>query len=224
MRNFQLALLGALALAGCMADANMSSRSYLGPADSGATSSRDADSASKEVTRLFEVRGYQMVDQHIDAPNGERLLKFGKTSRALAAQKDDGQPVGAGDVGSVFYAWVTPTSATTSTIALLGKPTLAGVEPCTNDGVALPCQNVSTASGFVSTYLSGHDEADVAHGVLSELALEGFTTGPLPVAPVVAQDDEHAACLAQAKTIYARADQMNDVDQRAAVLKTVPKC
>ncbi|HTR55670.1 MAG TPA: hypothetical protein VMJ10_33565 [Kofleriaceae bacterium] len=221
MRNFQLALLGALALAGCMADANMSSRSYLGPADSGAVSSRDEYTAAKEVTRLLEVRGYQMVDQHVDAPNGELQLKFTKSMRGLVASRD---PLVANDVGSVFYAWVTPTSPASSTIALLGKPTLAGVEPCTNDGVALPCQNVSTATSFVDSYLSGHDEAEVAHGVLSELALEGFTTGPLPVAPQVAQADKHAACVAQAKDIYTRADQLNDLDARDALLKTVPNC
>jgi hypothetical protein len=223
MRNFKLAFV-ALALTGCMTEANMSSRSYLGPADSGAVSNTDTSSAAKEVTRLFEVRGYQMVDQHVDGPGGELLLKFSKTNRALAAQKDNGQPLATGDVGSVFYAWVTPTSSTSSTIALLGKPTLGGIEPCTADGVNLPCEKLSVDTSFARTYLSGRDEAEVAHGVLSELALNGFATGPLPVAPATVQSERHAACVAQAKDIYARADRMNDVDARDALLETVPKC
>lgn len=207
-----------------MADANMSSRSYLGPADSGAVSSRDMYTAAKEVTRLFEVRGYQMVDQHVDAPNGELLLKFSKGNRALAAQKDDRQVIGVNDVGSVFYAWVTPVTPQSSTVALLGKPTLGGVEPCTTDGVALPCQQLSANPDFVATFLSGKDEAEIAHGILSELALEGIATGPLPVAPAIVKDEKQTACVAQAKAIYSRADQMNDADARDALLATVPDC
>ncbi|HEY1558317.1 MAG TPA: hypothetical protein VGF94_26000 [Kofleriaceae bacterium] len=224
MRENLLPFIALVAVGGCMADANMSSRSYLGTADSGAVSSRDMYTAAKEVTRLLEVRGYQMIDQHVDAPNGELLLKFAKSNRSLAAQKDDGQQVGSNDVGSVFYAWVTPVSPASSTIALLGKPTLAGVEPCTGDGVNLPCETVSTNSDFVSTFLSAHDEADVAHGVLSELALEGFTTGPLPIAPAITKQEKHASCVVQVKQIYAQADQANDADVRDALLATVPNC
>ena len=180
MTKTTIAAVLASLLAGCMTEAaTMSSRTYLAPEQSGGVTAHDVTDTAREVTRLFEVRGFQLMDQHPNAPNGELVLEYAKSNRALAATKDDSQVIGSSDVGSVFFVWVTPTDSG-ARVAMIGKPTLAGVQPCTKDDVQLPCQTVSANPTFVSTYMSGKDEADVVHGVLAELSLEGYVTGPVP--------------------------------------------
>lgn len=225
MRNSLLVL--AFTLSGCMADVSASSRTYLGPEQSGAVTSRSIDDTTREVTRLFEVRGFAMVDQHLDGPDGERVLKFAKGNRAFAAEKNDSAPVNANDVGSVFYAWVTPAHAG-STVNILGKPTLAGAEPCTNDGVWLPCTPLSVSTDFATRYLSGHAEADIAHGILSQLELEGYAIGPLPPnAPVPNARGRAAhekACKAQRQELLRKVAREQDAAERKWLLQNLPSC
>jgi hypothetical protein len=225
MRNSLLVL--AFTLSGCMADVSASSRTYLGPEQSGAVTSRSIDYTAREVTRLFEVRGFAMVDQYLDGPDGERVLKFAKGNRAFAAEKDDSALVNANDVGSVFYARVTPAHAG-STVSILGKPTLAGAEPCTNDGVWLPCTSLSTGRDFAARYLSGHAEADIAHGILSQLELEGYAIGPLlPNAPVPnarAQAAHEKACKAQRQELLRQVAGEQDPAMRKQLVQDLPSC
>lgn len=225
MRNSLLVL--AFTLSGCMADVSASSRTYLGPEQSGAVTSRSLDDTAHEVTRLFEVRGFAMVDQHVDEPDGERVLKFAKGNRAFAAEKDDSQPVNANDVGSVFYAWVTPADSG-STVSILGKPTLAGAEPCTNDGVWLPCTPLSADKAFAARYLSGHAEADIAHGILSQLELEGYAIGPLPLnAPVPnarARAVHEKACKAHHQELLKQVAGEQDAAIRKQLVQDLPSC
>ena len=228
MRNSLLAL--AFTLAGCMADVSASSRTYLGPEQSGAVTIRSVDDTAREVTQLFEVRGFAMVDQHVDGPDGGRVLKFAKGNRAFAAEKDDSQPVNGNDVGSVFYAWVTPAQAG-SAVSILGKPTLAGTEPCTNDGVWLPCTPLRVNEGFAARYLSGHTEADIAHGILSQLELEGYATGPLPPnAPVpnararAAYEAEVKACKAHRQELLRQVAAEQDPATRQRLVQNLPPC
>jgi hypothetical protein len=226
----------AATLTGCLADISASSRTYLGPEQSGAVSAHSADDTAREVARLFEIRDYAMVDQHINAPNGERVLKFTKGNRAFAAEKDDSQRVTANDVGSVFYVWVAP-SPNGSTVSVLGKPTLAGVEPCTSDGVQLPCTPLRSNTEFATRYLTGHAEADIAHGILSELALEGYAIGPMPanaptpsaVAPAVPKVDAQVAasqkqCKEQRAEILHQASAEKDPQERYKILQKAPTC
>lgn len=229
MRNSFFVLV--FTLSGCMADVSASSRTYLGPEQSGAVTSRSPDDTAREVTRLFEVRGFTMVDQHVDGPDGERVLKFAKGNRAFAAEKDDSAPVNANDIGSVFYAWVTPEHAG-STVSILGKPTLAGTEPCTNDGVWLPCTSLSVGKKFAAMYLSGHVEADIAHGILSQLELEGYATGPLPPnapvpnarARVAHEAASEAACKTQRQDILRQVAAEPDPEARKRLVKDLPSC
>ncbi len=165
-----------VALPSCV-EATWSSRSYLSSDQSSSETNRDATATAREVTRLFEVRQFQLLDQKTSTLTGAMVIKFTKSNRALAAQKDGNEPVNAHDVGSVFYAWVTPNGAAGSRVELLGKPTLAGSEPCTNDGANLPCTHVTSSSVFISTFMSGREEAQITHGVLSELQLEGYVAG-----------------------------------------------
>jgi hypothetical protein len=218
------AVITAAAVTGCMTPITASSRSYLGPAQSGAVTAYAVDKTALEVTRLFEARGFAMVDQHIDTPDGERLLKYSKRNRALAAEREDGELVGPNDVGSVFYAWVTP-SGTGSTVSVLGKPTLAGVEPCTDDGVVLPCAPLHADSVFANAYLSGHTEAEIAHGVLSELALEGYATGPMPASALPPTGDPAVvACRTRRHQQLLQVLAEHDPDARAKLLERVPSC
>ena len=220
-------------LAGCMmTEATMSSRTYLAPEQSGGVTAHNVIDTAREVTRLFEVRGFQLMDQHPNAPNGELVLEYAKSNRALAATKDGSQVIGSSDVGSVFFVWVTPTDSG-ARVAMIGKPTLAGVQPCTKDDVQLPCQTVSANPTFVSTYMSGKDEADVVHGVLAELSLEGYVTGPVPagtpppvytIAPSVLRKEAHDRCVAQRKQAMANAEGVPDLDKRAELLAEIKGC
>jgi hypothetical protein len=223
MRNTSSILALVAILPGCATTVTTSSRSYLGPAQSGAVTARSADDTALEVTRLFATRGFSMIDQHTSGPASVRVLKFAKGNRALAAIKDDGQPYGSRDVGSVFYAWITP-SGGGSTVALLGKPTLEGIEPCTDDGVALPCTTLEVASDFAATYLSGRVEAEITHGVLSELALEGYAIGPLPVPPSPSPSPSSAECKAARQRILRRVNAEPDPEKRGELLHSLRPC
>jgi hypothetical protein len=221
-----LALIAALLvpLTACVAEVTASSRSLLGPQQSGAVTSHSVEDTAREVTRLFEVRGYALVDQHVDAPNGERVLKYSKTNRLLAADRGDDAYTLSGDVGSVFYAWVSPTEAG-STVSVLGKPTLSGVEPCTHDGVTLPCSQIITNQIFVEAHLSAHLEVEVAHGVLSQLALEGYALGPIPAsAPPPTSDAGFVACTAARHQALLKAVAEPDKDKKQELLDQVPRC
>ncbi len=119
------------------------------------------------MTRLLGTRDFALVDSRTNSPNGQLLLKYTKGSRSLTTQIDDPRLPRARNVGSVLYAWITPTSATTSTLNLLGKPTLSGQAPCTPDSPGLPCQVVEVDPDFLTTHMSGRFEVDV-HGVLNQ--------------------------------------------------------
>jgi hypothetical protein len=210
---------------GCLTEVTTSSRTFLNPRDSGATTNRSVIDTAREVTRLFEVRGFAMLDQHVDAPNGELVIKFAKTNRALAADKPEEAALYGKDVGSVFYVWVMPTGDG-SALSMFGKPTLNGAEPCSpDDGLGLPCSKIGVETGFMSMYMSGRNEADVVHGVLAQLQLEGYVTGPLLAAPQpavrVAADP---ACLAKRHAVFAQAESIPDSQARATLLQTAPEC
>lgn len=222
----------AVGLTGCMVEVTTSSRTLLGHEQSGAVTPHSVDETTLEVVRLFEIRRFEMVDQHVDAPNGERVLKFMKGGQAFVTEQRDATWITKDDVGSVFYVWVTPTE-TGSTVSLLGKPTLAGLEPCTNDGVWLPCTPLNIDKQLSAKYFSGHFEATTAHGILSELALNGYATGPLPAsapkpnAAATAAHEEAArqeACKAHRHEMLLEVGQVKDPATRQALLQRLPTC
>lgn len=206
-------------LGGCFIDAP--TPAYPIASRAGGLSERDAMSAAREVTRLMEVRGYAMLDQQATSKTDGLVLKFGKSNHGPIRYLHP-DPIAAGGVGSVFYVWIAPRPAGGSSIAMLGKPTLGGVEPCTRQDEGLPCDTIDVDAAFVATYLSGRDEADVVHGVLSELAFEGYVTKILP-GPA---DDTapHAACVAEATAILDEASRIPDLDKRAELLDAMPRC
>jgi hypothetical protein len=213
-------LLIAVALvSGCLSEVTSSSASYLAPEQSGAITAKPVVDTAREVTRLMEVRGYAMLDQHQDG--NALVLKYSKENRALAATKDDDQYLNNRDVGSVFYVWVSP-AASGSTIRMVGKPTLNGAEPCGTDGVT-PCQHVTVADQFRTTFMSGRLEADVVHGVLAQLQLEGIAIGPPPAQPKAAATTD-ASCEGKRRAVFAQANSIDDAAARAKLLDSAPSC
>ena len=229
MNNSALAFVLAMSVTGCLGltQATYSSGTFLSPAASGAQLAHPTVDSAREVTRLLEIRDYALIDTRPNSPNGQLLLKFSKSSRALAAQRNDDQAMHASDVGSVIYVWVTPAGPSSSTVSLYGKPTLAGQEPCTPDSPGLPCQQVEVDPDFVAVHMSGQVEADAIHGVLSELALEGYIGGALPAsatAPALIVTPPDAACIAKRKEILTEASKLATGDERAKVIETAPSC
>src|SRR5690242_12340765 len=134
-------------LGGCFIDAT--APAYPTASRAGGLSDRDAMSAAREVTRLMEVRGYAMLDQQASSANGGLVLKFGKSNHGpIRVLHPD--PIAAGGVGSVIYVWIAPRPAGGSSIALLGKPTLGGIEPCTRQDEGLPCNLIDADAAFVA--------------------------------------------------------------------------
>ena len=166
----------ALGLSGCVAETSTfpSSRSLLARTLSGAATAHGVDETGRELVRLFGIRDYAVADAYRDPATGERLLKLAKIDRASAADRAAAWPPELASIGSVFYVWIAP-APEGSTIHLLGKPTLAGEEPCTKDGLDLPCAPLRLRADLVEAHLNGRAEAAVAQGVLSELAVEGYT-------------------------------------------------
>jgi len=173
----------ALFVTGCMSAVTTSSRTYLTAEQSAAISAHAPIEAAREVTRLFEVRGFALADQHVIDNGAGFALKLTKSNRGLAADKGDDSQLSSNDVGSAFYVTIEP-SATGSMIGMVGKPTLNGAEPCSKEVPELPCGGVEVNGQFASSFMSGKTEADIVHGVLAELELEGFATAPVGNAPV----------------------------------------
>jgi hypothetical protein len=162
---------------------DLSTRSFLSAQDSGGLTHLAAADAARQVTHVFEARGFALADSQVDAPNGELLLRFTRTVPMVAG-------IYQGAVfydypGSVFYVWVTPVASASSTIALIGKPTFDGVEPCTSDRIGQPCQLVEGESLSADKRDFAAREAEIAHGVMSELSVNGVIVGPLPTIPPV---------------------------------------
>lgn len=215
-----------IAVAGCGAEVTASSRSYLGPSQSGVVTHGAPHDVALEVTRLFEVRGYALADQRVDTPAGERVLRFTKPG---APELVSLHPAVYGpEIGSVFYAWVTPRDGG-ATVSLLGKPTINGVEPCTRDDVLLPCSHVSLHASSVPVSASGRAEADVARGVLSQLSLEGYAIAPLPAsAPAPTSDPAFAAamqaCQAQRRELLLQVLAEPSAEEKRRLYDRVPRC
>jgi hypothetical protein len=214
----QVLLACALALGGCVPttfDVKSSSLDYVPPTQSGATSTHSPVDAAREVTRLFELRGFALADEHVVEVNGV-AMKFASHSQHRS-------------IGSVFYAWVQPAQDGGSMITMFGRPTLDGAEPCTTEQPALSCSGVSVANpDWAASALSGRAEADVVHGVVSELGLEGFATGPLPAIASVVPDGmaatDPSVCEAQRQLVFAQAATVADSDQRGRILQSAPVC
>jgi hypothetical protein len=224
-RSFML--LSVALLAGCYTNVSTSSSKYLVAAQSTATVATPVDATALEVVRLFATRDASMVDRQPGGTPGSVVIKLTKKRGHLGQHTID----------SVYYARVDPT-ATGSKLSILGKAAIDGNEPCTTEvDFQVPCTNVSIES-TLSDSVTGYEEAQVIHGVLSELSLattqivpdQAATTAANARAVQEGQAAEHAAaerraaCEAQRHDISTRAEAMTDLDARGKLLQTMPNC
>jgi len=203
----RIALLASLAAA-CMTPVTTNSTTFLSPADSRAIVGENVQATSLDVVRMFDERHFNLVDQH--PADGGLVLTF-RGSRG-AVTEGDRHGVTTYDVGSEFVATLRPMPGGVTQVELFGRPLLNGGQPY--DTIA------GDPAGGRAT---GADEAEVVHGVLSELQLAGKVVQPSPAA----QQQEQSA-LDQCKTarvaVFERAKSVSDPDARAKVYESAPDC
>jgi hypothetical protein len=93
----------------------------------------------------------------------------------------------------------------------------------------LACNKVELDADFASTFMSGRTEADIAHGVLSQLALEGYAVAALPVNATALTSDPEAvqqllACKTQKHDLLLKAVASKDPDEKRSILDHLPGC
>ena len=235
-RSFSLLAISAALLGGCFTNVNTSSSNYLAPEQAQAALKASTDSAALAITKLFSTRGYALADRSGDGPRGGIWLTMtGK--RANFGHLSDHE------IASVFYARISPTASGT-VVSLIGKATLDGAIPCTNDKY-LPgqCTKVKVIPELANM-MTGNEEASVIHGVLTELgmhsaeltpptseeiaAFQASSAQPTPSGAAPQQpssgDPVRDACLKQRADIAAQAQTVADPTERYNLLKTMPTC
>jgi len=145
-----------------------SSRAVLPPDQSHLAVGEVPLDAAREVTRLFAARGYAMVDQQA-LPDASFALVF-KGARGEVTTGGHKSGVTSYAIGSVFHVHVAPIDATHADIQIIGNPMIDGSEKCSADGSSCASVPLDVGQG---TELAGRTEAEVVHGVFSELTLEG---------------------------------------------------
>jgi hypothetical protein len=153
------------ALPGCYV-ATGTALETLGTEGSHAVVARGPVETATEVTRLLASRGYALVDSQPDGA-GLRLAFKGNREQVTTSTNDI---VTSTQFGSAFYAWITPTATGQAEVALEGGPIVNGEETCPRQGRTLVCRSV--LNNGVAGHVSGGAEAEVIHGVLTELGLE----------------------------------------------------
>jgi hypothetical protein len=219
MMNSTLASVLAIALVGCLPSTVPigSSNTYLGPQGSQATIRGTASDSALEITHLYSARGFTLIDQHVTGPNGQIALEY-KGNRNAASDRAR-YNAESGSIASVFYVWVTPAGPDSSNVSMFGKPTIDNQQPCT-DGPSLPCDKVELYP-FLAPLMSGADEAEIVHGVFSELALENEIIGAVPPSPEEVHDASVASCLDQRRKTVAASLKL-DHDARIELLQKLP--
>lgn len=193
-----------LAASGCLSYANTDpSAGYrmLGVTGAGAESRADATTTANQLTRVFAERGFTLQHERADPASGEIALELWKTRRR---------------VDSVYYAWVRPDGARGSQIWLVGGP--------------VSYVDEQDASYVAPAQPWGIAEDQAAQGAMSELQLAGVVSGGLPpgaVPPTGVADvrlHAHADCEAMRREVANVAARSNDLDKRAEILQTAPRC
>jgi len=209
-------LLLALVATGCVSSVTTTSRSVLPPEQSHAIVKATPDDTARALVTLFTHRGYSLVDQHA-LPNGQLVLRLKGTREQIT---EGGKHwTGSSVVGSVFYATLEQSGASLTALDLYGKPTLDGRESCDKPG----CEPLY-ADGRQMQSMTGFEEAEVIHGVIAELALEGLVVPTPAQVATTAHDEQRLSCLDQRRAIFDRAQGISDPYARAKILETAPTC
>lgn len=113
-------------------------------------------------------------------------------------------------------------------LALRAPKCVGAAQPLHETGVWLPCTPLSASDNFAARYLSGHAEADIAHGILSQLELESYAIGPLPPnAPVPnahARAANEKACKAHRQELLREVAGEEDPAMRKRLVQNLPPC
>jgi hypothetical protein len=207
---FMKVLLLAILVTGCVMP---QTRTVLPPEHSHAFVKASRDDTARALVSLFTHRGYPLVDQRALA-DGSVLLRL-KGSRVQITEGGK-HWVASSVVGSVFYAVIKDSGANLTSLDLYAKPTLDGHEGC---DPRTDCEPLY-ADARQYREMSGAEEAEVIHGVIAELALEGLAIPP-QVSAVQAHDER---CLAQRRLILQRAENATWTYTREMILQTAPTC
>ena len=252
--NHSIAALALLAAAACtpMTPA-ASSSSVLPPERSYVIVAKPAQPAALDAVRMFQGRGYALVDMTSD-PTGV-TLRFKGERKVVAEQIVTGLDVAVAvadivvaiddakkgkrhhhhheldpaiatyEIGSVFYVRIEPRGATMTSISAVGRPTRSGVEACTADHIDAPCEKLETGPD-VHVEVAGFAEAETIHGVFSEMRVAGSVVGP-------DIEVEHARrqaamttqrCYERRREVEAAAARVSNPRAKAGILRTAPTC
>lgn len=247
MKHSSLVITFALAVAGCtpMTPA-ASSSAVLIPERTWVIVAKPAQPAAVEITRLFQQRGFALVDLQQNERGvtlrfkGERkvvaeqlvtgldvLVATSNALEAYDAAKDqrpanfiDKEPtIETYELGSVYYVRVEPRGETMTSIAIIGRPTRDGMEACTPDpDLHAPCAPLESGPR-VQNEIGGFVEAETINAVFAELRLEGSV-----IAPDVQRAEEYHRCWQRRRDRIAAAARVSDPRAKAGILRTAPPC
>ena len=213
---------------------------------------KPAQPAAVDAVRLFTQRGFTLVDMTGDSRGvtlrfrGERKVVAEQVVTALdvvvvaaqVAEELNRKPgerrhqvhhdpqIEEYEIGSVFYVRVEPRGETMTSISAVGRPTRSGVEACTNDVIAAPCAPLETGPS-VHNAVAGYAEAEVIHGVFSEMRVEGSV-----IAPAIAMQPSATSrttmtmqrCLQRRVEVQTAADRVSSSRAKQGILRTMPDC
>jgi hypothetical protein len=203
----------ALALTGCFATAQ-SSRGVLGPAQSQAAIRASPREAALEIVRLFASRGFALVDQQTQG--AALLLRFKGNREGVSRGHSPSQ------VTSAFYVSIDPASDGQVAVSIDGTPVVNDIEICAPYAVGT-CK--STVEPFLKDHVNGRAEADVVHGIFSELALHDLVAAPPPGSPAVVQQlTPEKLCAVERHRALREAYQADDDQERKRLIAAAPTC
>jgi hypothetical protein len=206
-----VALLGA-----CMTPVTSSSRTFLSVYESRAVVNEDPHAASVDMIAMLGERHYNLVDQR--STNDALVLTF-RGDRTIVTEGGR-QGVSSTNIGSEFTATLQAMPGGVTQVELYGRPLIDSANPKLG-----PFQDAD------HLHVTGAEEAEVVHGVLSELAVtRKIVPAPRPattppVAPAVARSgSQHDQCVAERHAAYERARTISDPAARAKVYESAPSC
>lgn len=206
----------AIVLTSCFATP-YNSRAVLAPDQSGAVLRSPPIDAAREITRLMTSRGYSLLDQHIEGP--ALVLRLGGNREALTT----GRPTSTTQFGSVFYARIAP-APEGSRVGMVGSPLLDDIEICTQPPSGQPCRAL-TVNEREGSHIDGVAEANVIHGVLSELGLEQLVVAPYADPALAPAPAPHVAtCEDRRRNYVTAAAKVRDPDLRKKLFANAPSC
>jgi hypothetical protein len=186
-----------LLCAGC-AEIRASSRAQLASEQSRLQFSAADDGAIKPLIEAFARRGFPIVDRQ-QAKDGTYLtFKGARTSVTVVTGTQYGTTGQSTDVGSVFYARVTPGEGGAQ-VELFGKPTVSGLPVCSDHDSSWKqrCEPVVTGALWPGrSRTTGREEAEIIRGIILELSMSNLAAVPASSEPAASAQTAPPKCVA----------------------------